>query len=142
MNTDQLLFAGSRIVGVVFLAAAVMKAINPSNFHGHITRLGLVPRRWARLFAPALIGVEGAWGAALIIAFAPTVVLPATAVALVLLSGMSAWGVRSGRTEDCGCYGGFITPSLWQSVGLNGLYFALTSIAWTAHPVSNLPPIT
>jgi hypothetical protein len=57
-------------------------------------------------------------------------VLPLSALALVLLTCLTVWSVKSGKTEDCGCYGGFITPSIWQSVALNGFYVLLIIAAW------------
>lgn len=32
---------------------------------------------------------------------------------------MSWWGVKSGRAGDCGCYGGYVQPSIGQSLAIN-----------------------
>jgi hypothetical protein len=42
-----------------------------------------------------------------------------TVILLVILSSVSVWGVQTGKTADCGCYGGYIQPSIWQSLALN-----------------------
>jgi hypothetical protein len=63
------------------------------------------------------------------------VTFPLTIVAFVLLTGLSAWSINSGKTADCGCYGGFITPSISQSVALNGAYALLVAGAWATMSV-------
>jgi hypothetical protein len=61
---------------------------------------------------------------------------------------VTVWSVKSGKTEDCGCYGGFITPSITQSVALNGFYLLLIVAAWTtstagiANAVWKIPAVT
>lgn len=130
MISENLALAGARIVGAVFVIAAVMKVAAPASFFRHVSRLGLLPGSLVRPFVPLAIGLEAGWGVALMLAVLPHVVLPFTALALVVLSCLSLWGVRSGKTEDCGCYGGFITPSIWQSVGMNALYVLLIAAAW------------
>jgi hypothetical protein len=60
-----------------------------------------------------------------------------TIVAFILLTGLTAWSITSGKTADCGCYGGFITPSIGQSVALNGAYALLAAGAWATMSVDN-----
>jgi hypothetical protein len=48
---------------------------------------------------------------------------------LLILSAISWWGVHSGRTHDCGCYGGFIQPSITQSIGINAALAVLTGLS-------------
>lgn len=49
--------------------------------------------------------------------------------------------MRSGRAEDCGCYGGFITQSIWQSVAINALYLLLIVMAWASLPRPAADPV-
>ena len=49
------------------------------------------------------------------------------------------WGVQSGKTTDCGCYGGYIQPSIGQSVGLDALFAVLVAAAWFAGPRAMSP---
>jgi hypothetical protein len=53
-----------------------------------------------------------------------------------VLSAVSWWGVKSGRTDDCGCYGGYIQPSIGQSLGLNSVFALVVVSAWIAGPRS------
>jgi hypothetical protein len=69
---------------------------------------------------------------ALILGSAPIFVFPATLALLIVLSFVSWWGISTGRTRDCGCYGGYIEPSATQSLALNGLYALLIVGGWAA----------
>ena len=126
--------AGPWIVGATFLWAGGIKAIAPHVFHKHASRFGWIPWRFIQYAVTAAAGLEAGWGMALILGVAPAVVLPATAALLVVLTGISWWGVRSGRTTDCGCYGGFVVPSIAQSIMLNGAFTALVLLAWLVAP--------
>jgi hypothetical protein len=86
-------------------------------------------------------GLESAWGAALILGVAPALILPATAVLLAFFTAISWWGVKSGKTTDCGCYGGYVVPSIAQSVALNAALAALVIAAWLAVPQSMETPL-
>jgi hypothetical protein len=122
--------AGPLIVGATFLWAGVIKAVAPHVFQSHLRNLGWIPARQLVAAVVVATALEVGWGMALILGVAPGIVLPVTAVALVALTGVTWWGIRSGRTTDCGCYGGYVVPSLSQSVMLNGGLVALTLIAW------------
>jgi hypothetical protein len=89
----------------------------------------------ARYVHPSVVAaaaLEAGWGILLITNFLPQVVLPITAIALTVLTGISWWGVKSGRTTDCGCYGGYVVPSLTQSLLLNASFIALLAISLVA----------
>jgi hypothetical protein len=40
--------------------------------------------------------------------------------------------VRSGKAKDCGCYGGYIQPSITQSVAMNATFALLVAAAWVS----------
>lgn len=140
ITTGEWISLGPRIVGATFLWTAVIKAIAPQTFRQHLASLGWIPERllWSAVVAAA--GFEAGWGVALILLVAPAILLPATLVLLAVFSFISWWGVRSGKAADCGCYGGFIQPSIAQSIALNSLFAALVLAAWlvpmTSGPVS------
>ena len=131
---DRLIAFGPLLVGATFLWAGAIKAISPHVFEEHLLRFGWIPRRLTPYLVPAAAGLEAAWGIVLILGIAPEVVLPATAVLLVALTAVSWWGVKSGHTTDCGCYGGYVVPSIGQSVMLNGAFVALVTLAWIFGP--------
>jgi hypothetical protein len=122
--------AGPWIVGLTFIWAGGIKAISPHVFQQHLTRLGLVPHKFRFTSVVVAAGLEVGWGMALLLGIAPAVVLPATVLFLFAFTAVSWWGVQSGRTTDCGCYGGYVVPSATQSTLLNGVMIALVLIAW------------
>jgi hypothetical protein len=130
---------GPWIVGATFLWAGFVKAISPHVFEQHLYKLGWIRRRQVPNFVTLAAALEAGWGAGLILGVAPAVVLPITAIALVELTSISWWGVRSGRTTDCGCYGGYVVPSLAQSTALNATFLALIMIAWFTQPTTATP---
>ncbi len=132
---------GAPLVGAILLWAAVIKAGNPGPFMTHLGRMGVVDRSRLYPLAVVLLGVEGAWGAALLIGLQPEMLLPATLVLLAALTGLTFWSTSTGRTEDCGCYGGQVDLTPAQSMALNGLYALLIATAWlTLEPSGALAP--
>lgn len=136
LSTSSVLVWGPRTVGFVFLCTAVIKAVAPRNFSRHIARLGVIPRKHETLAVTGLAAMEAGWGTALIVGLASPLLSPLSILLLAGFSAISWWGVRTGKTEDCGCYGGFIEPSIGQSLGLNGLFALLIALPWLAAPES------
>lgn len=123
---------GPRLVGLTFIYAGAIKAIAPHTFQNHLRSLGWI--RW-NLVSPAVTaaaGLEVAWGVALLTGAAPALVYPATLLLLGVLTSISWWGVRSGKAKDCGCYGGYVQPSISQSIALNATFALLIGAAWAA----------
>jgi len=122
------------LVGLILLWTAIIKAIAPYNFRRHLASLGWIPENLLSASVVTAAALEAGWGTALVTRMAPGIVLPSTIVLLAGFSFVSWWGVKSGRTEDCGCYGGFIQPSITQSLGLNFLFIGLILIGWSSQP--------
>jgi hypothetical protein len=135
MRFENLMPLGAAVVGAVLVITALMKVAAPFAFFRHVARLDLGLTVSLRGLIPVVIGLEGAWGAALVVRLAPSVTLPLTIVAFVLLTALTVWSITSGKAADCGCYGGFITPSIGQSVALNGTYALLAAGAWATMSV-------
>lgn len=128
-STADWIALGPRLVGATFIWAGAIKAYAPHNFRTHLNSLGWIPRNLAEPAVTAAAGLEVAWGIALLTGIAPAFFYPATVGLLIALTFISWWGVHTGKAEDCGCYGGYIQPSIGQSAGLNGLFAALCIIA-------------
>jgi hypothetical protein len=122
-------FLLAAVVGATLLWTAAIKALAPHTFRRHLHSLGWLPERRLADAVTIAAAAEGAWGIALITGFARGVVIPFSVFMFLLLSAASWWGVRSGKTPDCGCYGGFIQPSIIQSVGLNAVYSILLLVS-------------
>ena len=126
----ELMSLGPRLVGLTFIWSGGIKATSPHTFEQHLYSLGWIPQnfvRWAVTFAAA---TEVALGTALLLTASPAVLYPLTIGALAILSLISWWGVRSGKANDCGCYGGFIQPSIEQSLGMNAIFALLVLAGW------------
>lgn len=124
-TTTILSVAGPLVVGLTFISSGVIKAIAPHVFQTHLSKLGWIPWKLIPGSVVAAAAAETGWGAALIFRTAPAVMIPVTIVALVVFTVITVWSVKSGRTTDCGCYGGYVVPSMGQSVGLNGVFILL-----------------
>jgi hypothetical protein len=135
--TRVLRVAGPLIVGAAFVWAGAIKALSPHVFQTHLRNLGWIPPRFVPSAVIVIAAMETGWGIALAMNTAPRPMIAITIVALVLMSGMSWWGVRSGRTTDCGCYGGYVVPSLSQSIGINAAYILLLLV--TPLPLGDTP---
>lgn len=109
---------GLTIVGVILLLAGVVKVLDSKKFTELLLRYGL-PLRFASQLATILIGLECAWGTALIVQVFPRYLSIGTIALLLVLSGLTLWATSVGRTEDCGCYGDVLIITPKQSVLLN-----------------------
>jgi hypothetical protein len=127
-TTAALSIAGPLIVGLTFVSSGVIKAVAPHVFRTHLSNLGWLPWKLIPAAVVAAAAIETGWGVALMLRTAPQVMIPVTIVALVALTGITWWSVRSGRTTDCGCYGGYVVPSLGESVALNAAFILLLLI--------------
>jgi hypothetical protein len=116
-------------VGFVFLGAGAIKALDARRFARDIDEYRLLPRRRIRLAALALIALECALGAALVVRLAD-VLVPVAAAIVIVLFGLTLWALVTHRVEDCGCYGGLLRLSLGQSLLLDAGYLALLATAW------------
>jgi hypothetical protein len=132
--TDVVVRFGPVIVGAMFLWTGALKALAPQSFEAHLLYLEIPGRPSERWLTRITAGLEGAWGVTLILGIGARVTYPVTAALLLVLAGVTWWSVSSGRTDDCGCYAGMLTPSLSQSMLMNGLMASLCILSWIAEP--------
>ena len=125
----------SALVGMVFLGTGGLKALDSARFTQQVRRFRLLPPTWVRPATVFVIVMECALGAALLTQLSP-LLYPLTAAILVSFLVLTAWGVRSGRVEDCGCYGGLLMLTPAQSMALDALYVSLVAVAWFLAPVA------
>lgn len=121
------------LVGAVFLVTGGLKSLDSGQFLRQIRRFRLLPRTWERPAALFVIASECALGAALVTQLSPWL-YPLAAAVLIAFLGLTAWGVGSGRIEDCGCYGGLLMVTPAQSMALDVLYLVLVAVAWVFAP--------
>jgi hypothetical protein len=120
---------GPRLVGLAFAWAGIVKALEPHIFAAHLRSLGVIPERFVTAAVTLAAAFETGLGAVLIVGTAPAVFHPSVVAILAIFSALTWWSIQSGRTTDCGCYGGYVQPSLGQSLALNGVYALLIAAA-------------
>jgi hypothetical protein len=123
-------YTATFIVGLVFLVTGTVKALSSRKFLEHIAQLGILPQPAILPVSIAFIGLECSLGAALILHIFPEWLAPGTVGLLILLSIVTLWSTSSGRTEDCGCYGGIAIVTPTQSILLNLSYISVMGLAW------------
>lgn len=117
-------------VGCVFLFTGIIKVIYSRPFILHVRHLKILPPALNEIAASLFIQLECAIGVALILSVFPIDLVPVLMALILVLSIVTAWGVRNGRVNDCGCYGGWLSLDLKQSLGLNALYLVMLGVAW------------
>ena len=121
---------GRLALGLVFLAAGLLKALDPAEFARQIAGYGLVGTGVAAAAAPLLIALETTLGVALLAGFGPRLAALAGALLLVAFVVIEAYGIAQGRTEACGCFGAYVQRTPRQVIQEDLLFigFALLSL--------------
>lgn len=139
LPTWSLMRLGPVLVGATFIWAGAIKAVSPYAFQRHLSALGWIPQNLLTSAVTVIAAVETGWGVALISGLSPRLLLPLSVVLLACLTAISWWGVKSGKASDCGCYGGYIQPSIAQSIGINTVFALLLLAAWKVAPAATPP---
>jgi hypothetical protein len=136
LSASEWFALGPMVVGATFIWAGGIKAIAPHTFQTHLNDIGLIPRRMTGPAVTVAAGAEVGLGLALLLGVVTMFTYPFTIVLLNVLSAISWWGVRTGKATDCGCYGGFVRPSIKQSVGVNAVFAVLLILALITVPLT------
>ncbi|HEY9650946.1 MAG TPA: MauE/DoxX family redox-associated membrane protein, partial [Coleofasciculaceae cyanobacterium] len=110
--------------------------MNSEQFIQHISKYRLLPQWAVPWVAISFIGLECALGVALVLYEFHQWLVPGSILLLLCLSALTLWSTSSGRTEDCGCYGGLLIITPQQSILLNLGYILLLGLA-AFYPVTN-----
>lgn len=130
MFTDTYTLIPSILIGIIFVLTGVAKVIEPWKFFQHISKLRLLPNfQSIRLAALIFTALECALGLALILGVFPSGIISFSIILLIILTFLTYWGTSTGRTEDCGCYNGWLNVTPIQSIILNLVYIALLVFA-------------
>ncbi|MFA6234478.1 MAG: MauE/DoxX family redox-associated membrane protein [Bacteroidota bacterium] len=111
LSSNRVLFLTARLleilVGLVFLIAALMKALDPIAFQQQIAAYGIFPSL-SMIAAWTFIIIEVALAAGLIVNLFPRVVPLLTMAMLVFFIGITWYGMSIGLGENCGCFGNLV----------------------------------
>ena len=108
LSSNRILRSIARIleilVAIVFLTAALMKALDPQAFIEQIGEYGIFPQL-SHIAAWSMITIECMLAAGLIFNLAPRVVPILTTLMLLFFIGITIYGMSIGLGENCGCFG-------------------------------------
>ena len=102
-------------VGVIFLIAASLKALDPVAFAEQIRQFGIFPEL-SGVAAWTLVTAEVVLAAGLILNWLPRIVPLASALLLLFFIGITAYGTSIGLGENCGCFGSLVYRSPTQVI--------------------------
>jgi uncharacterized membrane protein YphA (DoxX/SURF4 family) len=112
-------------LGFIFLAAGLLKALDVAEFAHQMAEYGLIGPGLSAIAAPLLIALETTLGAALVLGFKPRPAAAGIGLLLVFFIVLEGYGIATGRTESCGCFGAYVqrTPQqvIWEDVGFLAL---------------------
>jgi uncharacterized membrane protein YphA (DoxX/SURF4 family) len=144
LSSNRVLFLTARIleilVGLVFLLAAFMKALDPLAFQQQIAAFDIFPSL-SMIAAWTIIILEVALAAALVVNLLPRVVPILTIVMLLFFIGVTLYGMSIGLGESCGCFGnlGHRGPEqviIEDALMVFALLFA-SVVLWSRHGTGN-----
>lgn len=118
-------------VGLVFLAAALLKCVDMELFVRQIKAYGIVSQRPLLIvIAWGIVALETFLGVGLIVAYRLKIVFSATTLLLGLFLGVTVWAWFSGTTEACGCFGAWLERTPGEAALEDLVLLALTALAW------------
>lgn len=120
---------GRIALGLIFLAAGVLKALDPAEFVHEVAGYGLLSARLSSVAAPALIVLEITLAVALLAGARPLLAGLLSLALLLFFIGIVAYGISAGRTEDCGCFGAYVHRTPAEAIGEDVLYAGLAALA-------------
>jgi len=116
------------IVGLIFLAAGVMKEMDPAGLAVDIQNYRLVPWTWGVLAALYLPWLEMVCGLALLLRRGYRGALTITAAMLAVFLGAIASTRPRGLDISCGCFGHGVHRGFWTE--LIGDAILLAAVLW------------
>jgi methylamine utilization protein MauE len=116
---------GRLLLGLIFLAAGILKGLDPLEFAHQVAGYGIAGGRLAALGAPALIVFEIMLGVTLIAGIRPVVTGLVSVLLLLAFIGIEAYGLLAGRTESCGCFGAYVQRTPAEVIGEDLVFVGL-----------------
>jgi len=126
-----LALAAPGLVGGVFLAGAVLKAVTPGPAADAIGGFGVSPEH-AMVAVGMLVAMEGALGVWLALAPGSHAARVVAVGSLVVLSGGLGWMVTHRAPTGCGCLGSLSAmPPDWGGVAFNIALIGALVLSWS-----------
>jgi uncharacterized membrane protein YphA (DoxX/SURF4 family) len=119
-------------LGLIFVFAGLTKIADPVEFGYQIAGYGVIGPGLADVAAPLLIALEMTLGIALLVGFRLRVSILTAAALLIFFIAVEAYGIATGRTESCGCFGAYVQRTPAEVIIEDLLFLALAMVAWVA----------
>ncbi|MBI9074553.1 MAG: hypothetical protein JEZ02_04005 [Desulfatibacillum sp.] len=119
------------VLGLIFLAAGVAKAVDLNEAVRQAGAYNIVTDRTVLLFLVwGMVLAECALGAALVLRYRIRIALVGLALMLAVFFGALGWAWTMGLTEDCGCFGQWVSRSPGQALLEDIFLVVLLGLAW------------
>ncbi len=124
------------LLGLVLLASAWTKGVDPAGFAEHIVRLGLLPPGPAAWGGILVVGLEAALGLALVAGLRRWPVLVAVTLMMAGFVGITAWEFVHPLEDysSCGCFGNLVQRTPGQALLEDVGFLTLALLAWLGRP--------
>jgi uncharacterized membrane protein YphA (DoxX/SURF4 family) len=119
-------------LGLVFVFAGMTKIVDPAEFGHQIAGYGIIGEGLATLASPLLIAFETTLGIALLVGFRLRVSVLTASALLVFFIALEGYGMATGRTESCGCFGAYVQRTPGEVIIEDLLFLFLGIVAWFA----------
>jgi len=125
-----------RILGIVFLASAVLKALDMNAFAVQSTAYHVLEDMSAiQSVSWVVLAVEALLGIALLVSFRPRwVTHGGTLGLLAVFTALIGYAWAFHDLEDCGCLGKYVTMGPGLSLTKNAVMMLMSAIAWIKAP--------
>ncbi|MCS7079189.1 MAG: hypothetical protein NZ585_03950 [Chloracidobacterium sp.] len=124
-------WALAALLGVVWLSAGVIKALEPFDFVRQVASFQIIPGGMpATVVAWGLLAAECALGGALIVGYRLRWALGGAGLLTLVFMGALGWVLAAGiPVEDCGCFGSQLKRSPKEALLEDGVMLMVTLIA-------------
>jgi len=124
-------------MGLLLLTASVMKAADVQIFVAQIKAYAIIAGpSLIPLIAWCFITLQWVLGVGLLIFYHPRGLLPLTALHWLFLLGVTAWAWATGVTQECGCYGAWVSQRPGTATLENLAFLFITILAWKYCPTA------
>ncbi len=115
-------------LGLIFLAAGVLKMADVAEFAHQIAGYGLLGPRLAALAAPVMIILETTLAVALLIGRRTRLAAILIGLLLIFFIGLEGWSLAQGKTESCGCFGAYVKRTPAEVIAEDCLFLGLAVV--------------
>lgn len=115
-------------LGLIFLAAGVLKMADVAEFAHQIAGYGIFGKGFAAIAAPAMIALETTLAVALLVGWRTRIAAILIGALLLFFIGLEGWNMAQGKTEACGCFGAYVKRTPTQVIAEDLLFLGLAVV--------------